>query len=343
MAELEERKRQILRAMILEYVAAAEPVGSELLASKYGFGVRSATIRNELADLVEQGYLEQPHKSAGRIPSDLGYRYYVDELGEWVNLGAKTRNVVKTATDEREALKELLTDTARVLSQLTQLMSAASIVPDGQLKVRHAVITALGPERLLFVLVLNNGHVINRLVESSQNLTLTEIGRANAVLAKCVEGTSLDALARMKVPTTGESPALDRLITSVIQLASLAAREVDRHELIVEGEEFLLNQPEIRRNIDLFNHLYKTLETRAGVKELFEFAGDEQQSITIGREHGAETLAPFAILRQRFFAGENEAGMIAVIGPTRMNYDASRSLLDFTAKAISDTLTKLMK
>src|SRR5579872_5234277 len=165
MAELDPRKETILRAIIIEYVGTAEPIGSEALLQRYELGVRSATIRNEMAEMSDLGYLEQPHTSAGRIPSDMGYRYYVDRLLEDRRVGETARQQVKQIASEGDALQELLRDTARILSRITRLLTVATTIRDHQVTVRNAVISALGPQQALLVLVLSNGHVENRMLE----------------------------------------------------------------------------------------------------------------------------------------------------------------------------------
>src|SRR5580704_12906856 len=137
MADLDPRKETILRAIIVEYVTTAEPIGSEALVQKYELGVRSATVRNELAEMSEMGYLEQPHTSAGRVPSDLGYRYFVDRLIVEHHLDQATKDKVKGTTEEGEALQLLLRDTARVLSRITHLLGVATTMRDQQVTLKH--------------------------------------------------------------------------------------------------------------------------------------------------------------------------------------------------------------
>src|SRR5687768_17230261 len=175
MHDLDPRKQTLLRAIIFEYVTGFEPVASEMLVSKYDLGIKSATVRNEMAEMSELGYLEQPHTSAGRIPSDQGYRYYVDRLiiQREPELAAKQK--LKGAAEEGDALQELLRDTTRVLSRLTHSLSAAAIVRDSSLVVRNTIITAMGPQQALLVVVLSNGHVENRMIEIPPGLTLQDL------------------------------------------------------------------------------------------------------------------------------------------------------------------------
>lgn len=343
MSDLDARKRSILRAVILEYVAAAEPVGSELIAQKYELGVRSATVRNELAEMSELGYLEQPHTSAGRIPSDKGYRFYVDHLIVRQEPEVSARQKVRDTANEGEALRELLRDTTRLLSRMTHLLSAATAVKDGNLVVRNAVISALGPERALLVLVLGNGHVENRLIECPTGLTLADLGKANELVGPTVEGKTLRQLSRVKAPTGTHNPALDKLLTIAATTIRGIARDLTRGSLITEGEEYMFAQPEFQRNAAHFQDLVHSLEDTEALFGALAAPSDQPQTITIGKENQAEHLHPLTVVRQSFFVGEDEAGTLALIGPTRMNYDASIPLLSFTAQAISETLTKLLK
>ncbi|HTQ09404.1 MAG TPA: hypothetical protein VMI31_04975, partial [Fimbriimonadaceae bacterium] len=235
MPELDARKQTILQAVIFEYVSSADPVGSELLVQRHGLGVKSATVRNELADLTEMGYLEQPHTSAGRIPSDLGYRYYVDRLIVNREPEAVTKQKVKEAASEGEALQELLRDTARALSRFTQLLTAATTTRDQDVRVRNAIISALGPTQALLVLVLSNGHVENRMVECPAGLTLEDIGRANELLTTATVGKALRTVGKQKSPGIGGNAAIDKLLGTIWTNLRGIVRDLTRGILITEG------------------------------------------------------------------------------------------------------------
>lgn len=342
MSDLDPRQQSILRAVIIEYVSAAEPVGSELIAQKYQLGVRSATVRNELAEMSERGFLEQPHTSAGRIPSDKGYRFYVDHLIVQQEPEAANKQKVREVTQDGDALRELLRETTRVLSRMTHLLSAATTVRDGNLVVRNVVISALGPERALLVVVLSNGHVENRMIECPPGLTLTDLGQANEVIAQSAEGKTLRALAKLKNPAVGLT-AHDKLLTTATTALKTVVKDLTRGNLITEGEEYIFGQPEIRRNEEYFRELVQSLENEETLMGALTVRSNEPQTVTIGKENREELLHPLTVVRQTFFIGEDEAGTLALIGPTRMNYDASIPLLNFTAQAISETLTRMLK
>lgn len=339
MPELDARKQTILQAVIFEYVSTADPVGSELLVQKYGLGVKSATVRNELADLSDMGYLEQPHTSAGRIPSDLGYRYYVDRLIVNREPESVTKQKVKDAASDGDALQALLRDTAKALSRFTQLLTAATTTRDQNILVRNAIISALGPSQALLVLVLNNGHVENRMLECPVGLTLEDIGRANELLGSATVGKSLKALGKQKAPAGGGNPAIDKLLGTIWSNLKHIVRDLTRGLLITEGEEFMFAQPEFQRDAASLALLLDELIESDVLYETLS-PSEAPQTVTIGKEHRHEGMHQLSVVRHSFYVGENEAGVIALVGPTRMRYDTSIPLVNYTARALSESLTR---
>lgn len=340
--DLDARKQRLLRAVIVEYVSAAEPVGSEILVQKYDLGVRSATVRNELAEMAEMGYLEQPHTSAGRIPSDRGYRYFVDRLIVEREPELATKRRVRDVAQDGEILQSLLRDSARLLSRLTHLMSAAAIIRDPDLTVRSALVSALGPTQGLLVVVLSNGHVESRMIECPPGLTLQDIGMANEQLATGVCGSTLKQFARFKPPTAPDAPGAQRLLATVWSLLKAMASDLTRGALITEGEEFMFGQPEFHRDAAAFSDLLDALKESDLLYEAIARPVDQYSSVTIGKENPNSQMHQFSVIRQNIFAGETAAGTIAVIGPTRMAYDASIPLLNYTAQALTETLTRFL-
>lgn len=334
MSELDARKQTILHAVIVEYVTHAEPIGSEALVQKYGLGVKSATVRNELADLSDMGYLEQPHTSAGRIPSDLGYRFYVNRL-QPSEPGQADRQTLNKAAADGDALQNLLKDTVRALSRITHLLGVATTVRDPGLSVKSAILSSVGPGQALFVLLLSNGQVENRMVECPPGMTLEDVGRVNEVLQEAANGKSLRSLARAKPPV--EPGPAERLLTNVWSALKAISRDLTRGKLITEGEEFMFAQPEFRRDAhtlaDLLNELIEG-------DVLYEAVSAGPETVTIGREHRHEQLHQLSVVRRAFFVGDHEAGIIALVGPKRMAYESGIPLVNFTANALSDSLTR---
>ncbi len=342
MEPLSERKEQILRAVIVEYVTAAEPVASELIANKYELGVKSATVRSELSEMSDLGYLEQPHTSAGRIPSDMGYRYFVDRLIVGIPLDKERKKKVKEATDEEDTLQQILRHTTRTLSRLTHLLSAAATLRDGGAIVRNAVLTVLGPQRALLVVILQNGLVENRVVELPKGTTLESVGRINDALAGMTERKTLRALTKLKASATGDS-GTDKLMKAVCAELQGVAKDLTKGQVVIEGEEYILAQPEFQRDALLMEQLVANLEDESAIHNALLEESNHFPAVTIGREHKSARMHPLSIVRQTFCVGDEEAGTIAIIGPTRMNYEHGIRLLDFTSVAIGETLTRLLR
>lgn len=338
--ELSARKAQILRAVILEYVEAAEPVASDLLASKYELGVKSATIRHELAEIADLGYLEQPHTSAGRIPSDVGYRFYVDHLMDPRTATTEEKTQVRSAQHDDETLREILVETTKVLSRLTNLFAAAATVKDSMVPVKHVVVTALGPERGMLVMVFGNGHVENKILELPLGISLDQLGRVNDLLAAALVGKPLGSLTKAK-PAPDGAPMVDALLTEAYSVIRSAAKELTRGQFVTDGEEYILSQPEFQRDRLALEQLIRSLENEEALRTAVVGQASAEDGVTIGRENASPDMQSLAISRRVFMVGGSEAGAIAVIGPTRQHYDKGLSILEFTAKAISETLTKI--
>lgn len=343
MSQLDPRKESILRAVVFEYVTDAEPIGSEMLATKYQLGVKSATIRNELADLSDMGLLEQPHTSAGRIPSDMGYRYFVDRLIVIREPAAEEKHQLKEVAAEGEALQELLTETTRLLSRLTHLFSAAATVKNPNLRIRSAVVSALGPKQALCVLALDNGKVETRMLEIPSDLSLTDLGRVNELLSVQVVGQPLAAMAKGKAPKDPANPRSELLLARVWTALRSISREMNKVSITTGGEEFLFQQPEFKSDAGALAQTLDSLKNSNLLSEALASGHDSPQQVTIGKENPQHEMHSLSMIKQAFFVGDHEAGVIAIVGPTRMKYESSIPLVSFTAKALSDALTKFLR
>lgn len=338
---LDPRKQTILRAVVVEYVAGAEPVGSEQIVQRYGLGVKSATVRNELAEMSELGYLEQPHTSAGRIPSDKGYRFFVDRLVVQSEVEPTTRQRVREAAEGGDALEALLRDTVRVLSRVTQLLGVATTVRDPGVVVRTAVVSALGPTQALLVLALSNGHVENRMLECPGGLTLDDVGAVNEALSRATLGKTLRSLLRARSPTVATSPVAEKFVATLWGHIRAVARDGSRGLLVTEGEEYMLAQPEFQRDIASLHTLLNELTDSDVLYEALA-PGEAGGPVTIGKENRTAPMQRLSVIRHSFFIGGTEAGVIALVGPTRMPYDKGLPLVALGAQALSDSLTRFL-
>lgn len=334
--DLDPRKQRLLRAIVVEYVTGAEPVASDMLVQKYDLGVKSATVRNELAEMSELGLLEQPHTSAGRIPSDSGYRFYVDRLIVEKVIGESQQKALKDASEDTEALQDLLRDTIKVLSRATNQLGVATTTKGSNIKVRTALVSAIGPTQALLVVALSNGHIENRLIECPKNLTLDDLGSTNESLAIQVVGKDLKGLTKSK-PLAAENPVRDKLLNLVWNHLRTIAKQLTRGKLITEGEEFLFSKPEFQRDAGALSELFRQLDE---TDVLYNAVSPKADVVTIGKENQSQQLHRFSVVRKGYYIGEDEVGVVAIVGPTRMDYDGSIPLVNFTADALSRSLTR---
>lgn len=337
MDQLDDRQRRLLRAVIVEYVQGAEPIASELLAQKYDLGVKGATIRNELAEMSEMGYLEQPHTSAGRIPSDKGYRFYVDHLIVEKSLDETQKRLHRQTSEESEVLLDMLQEVLQILSRATQQLSVATVSRDTQLKVMTALLSAFGPTQALLVIALSNGHVENRLMECPANMTWEDIGTINEALSINVVGKPLGHLIRTKNAVGNFNPSTEKLLGLIFQQIRTISKQLTRGKVITEGEEYLFAKPEFQRESAALTEMFHEM---AENELLYESLQPKLDFATIGKENAVEQMQKFSVLRRTYCIGDTEVGVIGLIGPTRMDYDSGLPLVNYTAQALSRSLTK---
>ncbi|MBS1718345.1 MAG: heat-inducible transcription repressor HrcA [Armatimonadetes bacterium] len=338
---LDARQQTILGAVIAEYVASAEPVASELITQKYSLGVKSATIRNELSYLSELGYLEQPHLSAGRIPSDQGYRFFVDWLLRPQEIDAGTRSKIRQSGSDGEAALSLLRDTARSISRASHLMAVATLYRDALVTVRTALVSGLSAKQALLVLALSNGHIENRVIECPEGLSLDNYGEANEILNRTLASVPLRSISRMRAPGASNSQT-ENLLATLWGPIKAVSRDLTRGRVIAEGAEFMIAQPEFRKDVA---SLTSFLEWFSGSDELYEALatqGDGAQTVTIGRENRHERMQTLSLVKGVFNVCEVEAGVIALLGPTRMRYEVAVPMVKYTASVLTHTLTRLL-
>jgi heat-inducible transcriptional repressor len=342
---LDKRKELILRAVVFEYVHAAEPVGSQMLTDRHDLGVKPATVRNELAEMADMGYLDQPHTSAGRIPSDRGYRYFVDNFVSQRPLDPDVRARVKEVTESEQVLQDLLQGTTHLLSRISHLMTAGQAIRNADLTIRSVMITAMSAESGLLVVVLTNGQVENRVIKMPSTTTLSDIGRVNEVVGKAYTNIELSKVGKVRHELDDLSPVVQTLLGSVHTGLKTVSKALTRSKVVLEGKEYLYAQPEFQRNgapVESLLHAMDMEEDGLGGAKLPQPTGNTTTAL-IGHENAEEVFRHFTILHAPFKVGDQEAGSLAIIGPTRLDYEATIPLLDYAAKALSQTLTQILK
>lgn len=314
---LSDRRQIVLRALIEEYIARALPVGSRTLVERYNLGISSATVRNELSLLEEMGYLAQPHTSAGRIPTDFGYRAFVDELlsesdpdnGE----DALARELRESASD----LDDLMDRTSQALARFTDCMTL--LVPPRILSVdiRLVNLVLLTPQRLLTVIVAEDGQVFDRQMDLPRDYSQDEIGKTQEALNNILVGTSLSStLGELPLGASGVHDDLFRMVMAEILACLKDQNAIKAHPL---GISHLLGKPEFSDSSCLMPVL-EELEGDTMLLRVFnDAAASEEPVVRIGHENDSEALSSVSLIANRFGEAEH-SGLILIVGPTRMDY-----------------------
>lgn len=343
MEDLTPRKESILRAVVIEYIETAEPVGSGLLVERYQLGVGTATVRHELAEMSERGLLEQPHTSAGRIPSDSGYRYYVDRMPV-SDIKFEAEQKMRKAVSEEASLDELLSETCRLLARMTQYVSVAATVRERSVFVKQVSISNVTQQRALLVVFFSNGGVEDKLIEATPDLTLEDLHRVSEAITKNCEGLKLSAIGRKtNIQHDSFKPSAHALLNRGWKAVRTIAKTMAGGKVITEGTSYLLGQPEFQKDFGALSGIVQALEDSVAIQGALDRPGDANTSITIGRENETEKLHRLAVIASRFYVNNEEAGSLAIIGPTRMKYEQTIPLVEQTARALSDALTRLMR
>ena len=336
---ISERKKKILAAVVDEYVRTAEPVGSKAIAATAGLGCSSATIRNELAELVSLGYLEQPHTSAGRVPTPMGYRMYVNELMERQKLSLEeTEDLNRRMNQKLRELDDTISDVSRLASQITDY-PALALTTRTAVTIKRFDIIYVDANTFILVLLLSDNSVKNKRVRLPVSVDQKLVQRLSSLFNSGFTGITDEQITPLLINST-ERAADDTMgITSVI--AAFAIEVLSAAEApttFVSGENRLLNQPEFRDP----EKAHKLMGYLSGGGYLLppdaqmDRAGEVR--VLIGPENVAEELKDSSVVIATYDAGDNTKGMIGVVGPTRMDYSAVAAKLSALAAGLSKRL-----
>ncbi|NLV54421.1 MAG: heat-inducible transcription repressor HrcA [Acidimicrobiales bacterium] len=310
---LDDRKASILRAVVEEYIHTAQPVGSGHVASAPGVEVSSATVRNEMATLEHDGYLAQPHTSAGRIPTEAGYRYYVDHLAGRGSLDRASAQHVRAFFDRTHgALEQMLVDTSRLLAGLTGTAAVITGPPQEIAVVRSVQLVGITARAALLVVVLSNGAIHKATVElvgEHPEATDEDLTAATAHLRRHLEGRRLDSLASVPAPADA---AVARLVAAAARTAG-----ADGDHLYVGGTDRVAGAFDA---VETVREVLGVLEQQLVVVSLLRDVLDRGLQVAIGSETGLENLAECALVLSPYEVEGEPVGTVAVLGPTRMDY-----------------------
>ena len=342
-AIMDERKRRILKVVTDDYITSAEPVGSRTIARKYDLGLSPATIRNEMADLEEEGYLQQPHTSAGRIPSDRGYRYYVDALMERRRLRAEEIVTIKRDLAARErALDQVIHQAARVMAQFTRYPSFI-LTPDRESAViKHIQLVHLGDRNVVVLVVTDTGQVESKIIECDPGLDQAVLERLSNLLNDhlCnhhVGEIKKSMIHEIKARLQSENRLFHQALQALVDGAQMGGAE----QVVTDGTAQILDQPEFADR-ERFRPLLNLLGQEQSLYRLLrETAAGERVNVSIGQENKDEAVRDCSVITATYEVNQRSLGIIGVLGPTRMDYAKVLTVVEFMATHLSVILNDL--
>lgn len=341
---MEPRKMRILQAITDDYIQTADPVGSRTIARKYALGVSPATIRNEMADLEELGYLEQPHTSAGRIPSDKGYRFYVDELMAPEEVSDEDRAQLREeVVAMQRAMEQVVHRATRLLSLLTRYTAVVMAPRLTEAVIKQIYLSLLDPHHVLAVLVFEPGFVENHILQLKRPIDEEGVARIARRLNEHLVGTSLRELTRTLVDQVSEETAALAADVEIIDLIARGLGERGAEKVYLEGTAHLFEQPEFR-DVDRVKLLLGFLEQEDMLASILsETSARSGVQVTIGQEHRQAEMRDCSMVTATYSVGGSVIGTLGVVGPTRLDYSKVVSAVGMMAELLSEILTQAAK
>lgn len=338
--QMDERKKKILQAIVQDYVATAEPIGSRTIARKFDLGVSPATIRNEMADLEDLGLIEQPHTSAGRVPSDAGYRYYVDCLMEPSELDLEQKKAIEGQNSKRiREIQEVVTQTSRLLSQLTNLTSVVIGPRRGKSNFGQLHFLPYQQGQAIMVVVKEDGTVENQIVDIGEEVSIEELQQVANVFNQKMRGQSVGTANKSLLREIYSELYKQRALidTTLEMMERIFVLDDDENNVYLDGALNMLNQPEFR-DLDKVKNLFKVFEENQHLKKLLQPA-QEGLSVTIGGENKLREFQTCSVISATYRVNGETIGTVGVIGPTRMDYAKVMAAVDFMTRSMTDILT----
>jgi heat-inducible transcriptional repressor len=337
--DLDERNKRVLQAVIDSYIASGAPIGSTVLVRRYDFGLSSATLRNIMAELEETGYLTHPHTSAGRIPTERGYRYYIDSLISVENDTEDLEDHLRQAPPLHSGdLHELMEEASRFLATLSRCAGVviAPTEPEGNYK--HIEFVRLRGRQVLIIFVTNTGTVQNKLVDLDESIQQQDLNRFSSYLDEELERRALPEIRQQLIETMQQEKLVFMRLMEETYRASREVQERDSEKIYIGGTSQILENPEFA-NVEKMKSLFKALEDKYKLLKLLDrSAAAEGIKVFIGSENPFFEMQGCSLVVSNYRAGANVVGTLGVIGPTRMPYKQVIHVVDYTAKL----LTKLL-
>jgi heat-inducible transcriptional repressor len=334
---LDDRKLAVLRAIVEDFVSTHEPVGSKALVDRHSLDVSPATIRNDMAVLEEQGFIVQPHTSAGRIPTDKGYRLFVDRLSAVRPFSTAERRAIETFLAGAYDLDDVVTRTVRLLAQLTRQVAVVQYPSLQRSSVRHIELVPVAERRLLLVLITDTGRVEQRTVDTVGPVTEDSITHLRAVLNACLDGRRLAEAAALIADLSERIPPPDRGNATAV-FSVILETLVERHEeKIVVGGAANLASADFSRGL---NEVLEALEEQVVLMRLLGSGDDALVTVRIGAENQVEGLRGTSVVAAGYGSGEEALAKLGVLGPTRMDYPTAMGAVRAVARYVGQILAE---
>ena len=335
---LDDRKLAVLRAIVEDFVSTNEPVGSKSLVDRHNLDVSPATIRNDMAVLEEQGFIVQPHTSAGRVPTDQGYRLFVDRLSGVKPLSAAERRAIESFLIGAYDLDDVVMRTVRLLAQLTRQVAVVQYPSLTRSAVRHVELVPLTDRRLLLVLITDTGRVEQRTVELPGRIDDEEIANLRAVLNACLDGRQLADVASIVADLPERVSQAERPNAAAV-FSLIVETLIERHEeRVVVGGASNLTQADFSRGL---HEVLEALEEQVVLMRLLGESGDRAEvTVRIGSENEVLGLRSTSLVTTGYGAGDLSLARLGVLGPTRMDYPTAMGAVRAVARYVGQILAE---
>ena len=339
--QLDERKFLILQAIIDDYIMTAMPVGSRTISRKAGVGYSPATIRNEMSDLEELGYLAQPHTSAGRVPSNKAYRLYVDHLMKTVKLSPDERERMhEHLVDKSKRVEGVIRSAASVLSDATKYTSVIVAPKLGTLRIKHVQLVPVAEKSALMIIVTSAGIVKDAVIRVPEGLDADDLYSISRMLTQKLADKPLEAVRQAFAEMLRNAEQGRRLLGEALQVIEQKLEtDDDQADVIIGGSSNLLDYPEYS-DVNKARNFLAVLESKDTIRRVLNRDGGMEITIRIGPENQVPELNDCSIVTASYRVGDHSNGTLGIIGPTRMNYNRVISVLEFMGRALSDVLSE---
>ena len=339
--EMTERQKKVLRSIVDLYIRTAEPVGSKAIAELPDMKYSSATIRNEMSDLTAMGYLEQPHTSAGRVPSASGYRLYVDELMADYRLSLDETKSINTAIEEKmQRVDKLVEKVAKLVSQATDLPAISMAARNAGTTAKRFDLISTGPSSVILVVMLSTEEVVNKLIRLPVNTTEEELKILSAVLNATMTGIAAqDMTPELLERVMSSAGNAASLVPIIVEFTAETLNRQANTNMAVAGHMRLLGQPEYK-DVDKAQRVMSSLDEEALSNLPMVMQNANGTQVLVGPENVARELKDTSVVMTKFDIGDGMQGMIGVVGPTRMDYAKVTARLSYFAESLSKMFAK---